>query len=91
MFLRLYSYLFQMALHFNAVDKDNNGFIDVSEALDHLGKDKVVKFSHRFVIPLWFSKIDMDHNGQISPSEFDVQLSEEVMNNFDRFQYNRQN
>ena len=37
-----------MALHFNAVDNDNNGFIDVDEALDHFGKDKGSSISKAF-------------------------------------------
>ena len=74
---------FQMALHFNAVDNDNNGVIDVNEAFDHFARDKVMKFVHRFVTPVWFSKIDSDHNGIISPSEFDAQLSSEILEKFD--------
>ena len=74
---------FQMALHFNAVDNDKNGVIDVNEAFDHFARDKVMKFVHRYVTPVWFSKVDSDHNGIISPSEFDAQLSSEILEKFD--------
>ena len=74
---------FQMALHFNAVDNDNNGVIDVNEAFDHFARDKVMKLVHRFVTPVWFAKIDSDHNGIISPSEFDAQLSSKILEKFD--------
>merc|ERR1711971_561636 len=74
---------YNMALHFNAVDNDNNGVIDVNEAFDHFARDKVMKFVHRFVTPVWFSKVDSDHNGIISPSEFDAQLSSEILEKFD--------
>ena len=71
-----------MALHFNAVDKDTNGFIDLNEAIDHFSKDIVMKFMHRFVTPTWFSKIDTNHDGLISPPEFDAQLSDQIISKF---------
>jgi len=73
---------YNMALHFNAVDKDTDGYIDVNEAFDHFSKDKVMKFMHRFVTPVWFSKIDSNHDGLISPSEFDAQLSDQIIEKF---------
>ena len=71
-----------MALHFNAVDKDTDGYIDVNEAFNYFSKDKVMKFMHRFVTPVWFSKIDSNHDGLISPSEFDAQLSDKMIEQF---------
>ena len=71
-----------MALHFNAVDKDTDGFIDVNEVFDHFSKDKVIRFMHIFLTPVRFSKIDTNHDGQISPPEFYAQLSDQIISKF---------
>ena len=77
-------------MHFNAVDANDDLIIDLDEALDHLGKAKtgIQGMLHRFTAtPSWFSKIDINRDGKISTWEFDADLSDRAMEQFNQLFY----
>ena len=81
---------FQTALHFDAVDINDDLTIDLDEALDHLGKAKtgLQGVLHRFVsTPSWFASIDTNQDGKISTWEFDSDLTDEAMAKFNQMFY----
>ena len=83
----------QTALHFNAVDINDDLIIDLDEALDHLGKAKtgLQGVLHRFVsTPSWFASIDTNRDGKISTWEFDADLTDEAMDRFNQLFYSNE-
>ena len=75
------------ALHFNAVDIDQNLKIELQEALEHLGKSENGIFQQfkNLLTPIWFSKMDTNQDGILSPNEYDQDLDEDIMNKIINF------